>query len=201
MLNSWLPFFRDTMYEPVFKDPYIFKVWMWILSKASIKQRMLMVNNTVVELQPGEALIESRSMAAEFLDLSEGKYRRILDNLVKLGYITKKTTNKYTIVNVIKWEKYSVVKEKSVHQSANKYPTKNNQTNIKQTSDNQDKARLYINNNYNNLNNYNNYNNSNNSNNTVPTPKSTKFRNFEPSPDATVDKEWEKENLKRVMNI
>ena len=93
--------------------------------------------------------------------------------------------------------KYSVVKEKSVHQNANKYPTKNNQTIIKQPSDNQDKARLYINNNYNNLNNY---NNSNNSNNTVPTPKPTKFRNFEPTPDATVDEEWEKENLKSVLN-
>ena len=85
MQNSWLPFFRDTLYEPVFKDPYIFKVWMWILSKASIKPRMITVNNAVVELQAGDALIESRSIAAEFLDLSEGKYRRILENLVKLN--------------------------------------------------------------------------------------------------------------------
>ena len=195
MLNSWFPFFRDTVYEPVFKDPYIFKVWMWILSKASIKPRMITVNNTVVELQSGEALIESRFIAAEFLDLSEGKYRRILDNLEKLGYITKKTTNKYTIINVIKWEKYSVIKEKNNHQNANKYPTKNNQNNFKRTSDDQDKASLYINNNYNNLNNY------NNSNNNIPTPKSTKFRNFEPTPDAAVDKEWEKENLKKFLKV
>ena len=33
----------------------------------------------------------------------------------------------------------------------------------------------------------------------VPTPKSTKFRNFEPTPDAAVDKEWEKENLKKQL--
>ena len=197
MQNSWLPFFRDTLYEPVFKDPYIFKVWMWILSKASIKPRMITVNNAVVELQAGDALIESRSIAAEFLDLSEGKYRRILENLVKLGYITKKTTNKYTIINVIKWEKYSVVRGNTVQQNANKHPTKNNQNNIRQTSDNQDKARLYINNNYNNYNNSNNYNNLNNS---VPTPKSTKFRNFEPSGDFVPDKDWEKEKLKRLLD-
>lgn len=197
MQNSWLPFFRDTLYEPVFKDPYIFKVWMWILSKASIKPRMITVNNAVVELQAGDALIESRSIAAEFLDLSEGKYRRILENLVKLGYITKKTTNKYTIINVIKWEKYSVVKGNTVQQNTNKHPTKNNQNNIRQTSDNQDKARLYINNNYNNYNNSNNYNNLNNS---VPTPKSTKFRNFEPGGDFVPDKDWEKEKLKRLLD-
>ena len=90
-----------------------------------------------------------------------------------------------------------MVRGNSVQQNANKHPTKNNQNNIRQTSDNQDKARLYINNNYNNYNNSNNYNNLNNS---VPTPKSTKFRNFEPDGDFVPDKDWEKEKLKRLLD-
>ncbi len=200
MSKSWLPYYRDTMYEPVFKDPYIFKVWMWILAKASTQERSVTVNNTVVQLQAGEALIESRSVAAEFLDLSEGKYRRILDNLEKLGYITKKTTNKYTIINVINWGNFSMVKDKSSHQTANKMPTQNHQNACKQPSNDREKAGLnIIKNNINNKN-YINKNNYNNSNNWVPTPKSTEFRNFEPSSDFVIDKEWEIENLRKMMN-
>lgn len=172
------------MYEgPIFDDSDTFKTLCWLAYKSCYEDTFVITNNIKVDLKKGEVFLESRKKAAEALNLTENRYRTILKNLEKAGEIEVKATNKYTVIRLVKWKPLEP-----------KSPTKHQQNTNNPPSDRQQNTNPYIN-----INNKNNINNSNILNNCVPTPKPTKFRNFEPSNVPVYDIEWERRNIKRQM--
>ena len=184
MGKNFVAVYLDMMREVIFDDSEMFKTYVWILSKTRYKDGYIISNKVKVDLKRGEALIESRKWAAEVLNLSENRYRKILKDLEELGYIKIKSTNRYTIIKPLKWALYEQSDDNNNQPTTNKTPTKNQQTtnsyiNIKDNIRNIKEVNSRI---------------------SVPTPKSTKFRNFEPSGDFVPGTDWEKENLKRLLN-
>lgn len=167
---SWVKLHRSLINDIVFDDPEVLKVWIWILCKVSYKNKTEIEKKQVVKLEPGQMIVKSRKEAAEELKISENKYRKSIELLKKLGCITKKSTNKFTVINVVKWEFFQGDADKNNQQNTNKPPTKHQQT----TSHKYKK-------NIKNDKNINNYNAHARERECVPAPKSTKFNNFTPS--------------------
>lgn len=119
--------YRDIMDHTVFTDPYLFKLFSYCLLKASHKEREYLMDNTVVKLQPGE-FIWGRKVASEELNhktppkykISEKSWENKLKVLEKLEIITRKTTNRFTVINVINWGFYQTKDNQS-------YPPTNQQ--------------------------------------------------------------------------
>ena len=185
MSKRFIRVYLDMMREVIFDDSEIFKTYLWLLSQTRYNDGYVILNKVKVELKCGEALIESRKWAAEVLNLSENRYRKILKDLEELGYIKIESTNRYTIIKPLKWVLYGPSDDNNNQPTTNSAPTDNQQT-----------TNPYININNNKRDIKEIYNNT-----SIPTPKQTAFRNFPPTPDATVDKEWEIEKLKKLLNI
>ena len=80
-------------------------------------------------IDTGEAVV-GRKTLADALDLSEQQVRTALDKLEKSKVISKKTTNKYTVVKVLKFCIYQGVEN-------NEQPTNNQQITNEQPTNNQ----------------------------------------------------------------
>ena len=174
----------DWMYEgPIFADSDTFKTLCWLAYKSCYEDTFVIVNNIKVNLKKGEVFLESRKKAAQALNLGETRYRNILRNLEEAGEIEVKSTNRYTIIKLIKWHHLEPKQPADNQHTTNKRPTYNRQT-----------TDPYIN-----INNKNNINNSNLLNNCVPTPKATKFRNIEATNVPDFGIEWERENIRRQI--
>ena len=137
MNNSWVKLYRSLIDDAVFDDAETLKVWIWILCKVVYKAETRVYKKQVVELEPGQMII-SRKDAAEILKISERKFRDAIDILEKIGCISKKTTNRFTLINVIKWGFFQGQAEDFDQQTTNKRPT-NDQPIIKR------KIRILIN--------------------------------------------------------
>ena len=193
MNKTWVKLYRSLIDSAVFNDAEILKVWIWILCKAEYIKSTKVVKKQVIELEPGQ-LITSRKEAAEILNISERKFRSALQTLEELGCIEQKTTNKFTLINVMKWGFFQGQRKEFDQQTTNKRPTNDQQT-----------TSLYNKKNYKNIKNNNNYNNARTHarerKNCVPTPKSTKFNNFTPSGDidyAELEKKAFEKQLERI---
>ena len=183
MSKRFVSVYVDMMREAVFDDSEMFKTYVWILSQMRYKDGYIILHKVKVDLKRGEALIGSRKWAAEVLNLSENRYRKILKDLEELGYIKIESTNRYTIIKPLKWTLFEQLDDNNNQPTTNRAPTGHQPTTNSYININNNKRDIKEI--YNNI--------------SVPTPKSTKFRNFEPTPDAAVDKEWEKENLKKQL--
>ena len=123
MNNSWVKLYRSLIDSAVFSDAEILKVWIWILCKVTYRQKTEIEKKQVVEVQPGQMIVTSRKEAAEELNITENKYRKAIDLLEKLGCISKKSTNKFTLITVVKWGFFQGGEDEFHQQTTNKPPT------------------------------------------------------------------------------
>jgi asparagine N-glycosylation enzyme membrane subunit Stt3 len=70
------------------------------------------------------------------LGVTEQRVRTALLLLEGLGIITSNSTNRYSIITIVKYEEYQNVKDKVASNSTNKQPTNNQQITTKQEEDN-----------------------------------------------------------------
>ena len=96
-----------------------------------------------ISLKKGEFVTSMKSMT-ESVGISERTYRTIIKNLTDCGFLTTKTTNKYTIITICNYESYQQVKDSNRQsndnqttynrQSTDNQPTINRQSNDNQTT-------------------------------------------------------------------
>ena len=184
MSKRFVSVYLDMMKEVIFDDSEMFKTYVWILSQTRYKDGYVILNKVKVNLKRGEALIESRKWAAEVLNLSENRYRKILKDLEELGYVKIESTNRYTIIKPLKWALYEQLDDNNNQPTTNRAPTDHRQTT---------NSYININNNKRDIKEI--YNNT-----SIPTSRPTGFSNFTPSASSSVDPEWEKENLKKQLS-
>lgn len=152
--RGWISVHRKIINNPVFQDPYLFKLWMYCLLKASHKEHKQLVGKEIVTLQEGQ-FIWGRNEAANELNhgtrpkeqKSPSTWERYLKLLEELEMLNRITNNKYTIVNIVNWsvyQDYKIGNEQDVEQ----------QMNNERTADEQ---QVNTNNNVNNANNVNKY--------------------------------------------
>ena len=88
------------------------------------------------KLNPGDAVIGSDALATT-LGMTRQQVRTALKKLGQTGEITRKVTNKFTVVTIVKWAKYQIDGSEDNQQTTNNQPTDNQQTTNNQPTDNQ----------------------------------------------------------------
>jgi hypothetical protein len=99
---------------------------MYCLMKASHTDYKQLVGLKVVNLKPGQ-FIFGRSKAASELNMKETTVWRYMKLLEKLGSISLKSNNKFTVVTIDKWGDYQSHEDDFGQQKNNKRTTKEQQ--------------------------------------------------------------------------
>ena len=111
-MNGWVKLHRQLKQSAVFDNPKLLKIWVWILLKATHKERQQIVGRRTVTLQPGQ-FIFGRNAAAGELDMPPSTLRDYMQILADMGNITLRPDTKYTLVSVDNWEVYQSPEEKT----------------------------------------------------------------------------------------
>lgn len=110
-MKGWLKLHRNLIYNPIFQNENLLKVWIWCLSKATHKPRRQMVGNQFVDLLPGE-FVTGRKIAGEELNMPSSTAWNRLKTLEKNESIEIKSENKFSIIKILNWESYQVDDDK-----------------------------------------------------------------------------------------
>ena len=114
---------RKSIESTIFQDRDIWRFWSWCLMKASWKKHNVLVGTALVPLEPGQFVFGRKAASIE-LGISEQKIRTIARFLLTERLIHKKSTNKFSIITIINWERYQ--QDDHPHQPAtNQQPTSN----------------------------------------------------------------------------
>lgn len=106
---------RRSLDSDVYTNKNLWRLWTLCLMKASHKEIVSLAPGTVipVELLPGQFVTGRFALHEEFekgtpenQHLSPITLWRHLKNLEKMGNLIIKTTNKYSIISIVKWEEY-----------------------------------------------------------------------------------------------
>ena len=127
-MDGWLKLYRSILDSAVFQDAEILKVWIWLLCNVAFEQHDTICYGKVIHLKPGQ-IATGRKKIAQCTDLNENKVYRALTALKSLGNIEIKSTNKYSIITIVNWDKYQ-------GENGNR-TTNEQQTNCKTTAEEQ----------------------------------------------------------------
>lgn len=134
-MDGWLKLYRSILDSAVFQDAEVLKVWIWLLCNVSFEQHDTVCYGKVIHLKPGQ-IATGRKKIAQCTDLNENKVYRALTTLKSLGNIEIKSTNKYSIITVVNWDKYqdeNVKRTSSEQQNNSRTTTEEQQANSKTT--------------------------------------------------------------------
>lgn len=124
MHRGYAKLWRKSLDSAVWKNPNLWRFWTWCLMKATHKETADMVGYQCVQLQPGE-FIFGRKKACLETGLSEQTIRTCLVSLEKLGNLTIKTTNKFSVLTIVKWEDYQDCNQQVTSKPTNNQPATN----------------------------------------------------------------------------
>ena len=138
MHRGYINLWRKSLDSGIFKDHTLWTFWSWCLLKSTWKKRQVIFNMQVVDLEPGQ-FIFGRKVASYELGISEQKVRTCLKKIEKMGNITIKATNRYSIISIMNWGTYQqdqpTANQPHNQQLTSRQPTVNQQL----TTNNKDK--------------------------------------------------------------
>lgn len=148
VLNGYIMLHRKILNWRWYSDTVVRSVFIHLLLSAAYKDTSW--HDTAIHA--GQALITVRSVSEE-LGLSEKQVRSALEKLKKTGEVTIRTTNRFSIVTIEKWESFQSKKDSAANGKSLRGQTEENQ------QANGGQAANIINNNKNKKNKYYNYTN------------------------------------------
>lgn len=100
---------RKLLYSDTFSNPVTLKVWIWLLLKATWKERVTSTPNgrgyIDVKIKRGE-LIFGRKIVSEDLGISASALYRQIQKLKDMGNITIQPNTHYSIITICNYESY-----------------------------------------------------------------------------------------------
>ena len=133
--QGWIKTYRKIIDWEWYTDANVFRVFMHILLSANYSPKKW----HGMTVNAGELVTSIGSLAAQ-LKLTEQQIRTALNKLEKTGEITKKSTNRNTVIFAVNYEFYQSLNYEEQQSDNNQVTTKqqsdNNQITTKQQSDN-----------------------------------------------------------------
>lgn len=140
--SDWVKLFRDVADCEWSDCPDTVSVYIHLLCRARYKDG----HYRGIELRRGQA-VYGRSELANTCGITERKVRTAIERLLKSGHVTKRTTNKFTVVTITDCGFEEKEKEETANESSSKRPANDQQTTtnkdsktVKQLSSNEDKS-------------------------------------------------------------
>lgn len=103
--QGWIKLHRRLLENTIFTSEKGLKIWVWCLLKANHQDQDVFSGRQRVHISAGQ-FIMGRNTAKEELKMAVGTIWFWLDLLEKDKYIERKSTNKYSIVTVLNYDKY-----------------------------------------------------------------------------------------------
>lgn len=111
MKENWIKLHRKLTDSAVFSDANCLKAWIYILCNVAYRDHDTIYRGEVVHLQAGQ-MITGRKILANELDISEKQTYKLLKTLEKLGNISIKADNRFSLITVVNWGFYQSDDEK-----------------------------------------------------------------------------------------
>ena len=112
--------YRQIEESEVWADPFLLKVWLWCMIRASWKERWVPVSTgrgiVNVHLLPGQ-FIFGRNTAAASLAMPGSSVEGRMAKLQQIGNIEIRPVTHYSIVSVCKWASFQLPEEHGRHPS------------------------------------------------------------------------------------
>jgi hypothetical protein len=122
MSTGWVKLHRKILDNPIFKNDKLFRVFMYLLLKASHTERDQLIGDSIVHLETGQWATGRKAISRD-TGLTEQNVRTAISKLEKLGILTIKVTVKYSIFSITNWHNH----QQDNQQVTNKQPTSNQQ--------------------------------------------------------------------------
>ena len=146
-MEGWIKVHRKVLDNPVIsKDADYLAVWIYLLLNATHKEVSAIFKGKKILLIPGQ-LITGRKSISEDLSISESKIYRILNDFKSEQQIEQQTSNKNSLITILKWNEYQNNEQQNEQQMNNKRTASEQQVNTNKNERNKE----YINNNINNF--------------------------------------------------
>ena len=107
--KGFIGVYRDIVNHWIYKDAELFKVWFEMIYRArySFEPETKMIEGHLVTINRGEFIFGRKSWS-ERLGVGERRLRTLIKNLTQDNMIELvKKYNKFTVYNIIKYEKYN----------------------------------------------------------------------------------------------
>lgn len=109
-MDGYIFFYRSIIESPIFADPWLLKIWVWCLMKATYAPHKICHDSKVISLERGQFLYGRKRALEELCDgkntISESTFYRKMKILELNGSIIQKTNTKYTLVTVVNYWLY-----------------------------------------------------------------------------------------------
>jgi hypothetical protein len=103
--GGWLRLHRKFRSDPRYADSEHVHIWVHLLLNAAFRDTPALFDGKAVILKPGQ-LITSRGEICELCGVSEGKVKRVLDNLRSDQQIDQRAGKKHSLFTVRNWAKH-----------------------------------------------------------------------------------------------
>jgi hypothetical protein len=124
--QGWIKLHRKLLENPIFSSEKGLKIWIWCLLKATHSQQDFYLGQQPISLINGQ-FVFGREIASQELKMSASTVRNWIRILKKDSYITIKSTNKYSIITICKWNIYQDINQQKGQQNKNKWKTNGKQ--------------------------------------------------------------------------
>lgn len=122
-METWIKLYRKFREWEWYTDAVVSRLYLHLLLSANWETKKW----KGITINPGE-LVTSIAMLSEELNISVRQTRTAIDKLIECHAIDKKTTNKYTLIKVLKYCNYQNTEELSDKQMTNERQTNDKQT-------------------------------------------------------------------------
>ena len=122
-MTGWIKIHNKILSWEWLDKPEMISVWLYLLLTANWKDKVWQG----VTVKRGQTII-GREKLSKTLGISEQKIRNCIKRLKSTSQITIKTTNRYSIITIVKWEEYQGRLEKQPDEQPANQQTNNQQT-------------------------------------------------------------------------
>lgn len=113
MKEGYIKLYRKITHNHIWQDPQKLRLWLLCLLKASHQQKQFLIENQVIVLSPGQFITGRHSIEEDYNKELQTKFRvfgktlwRWLKVLETQGFVSIKSTNKYSIITIVNWILY-----------------------------------------------------------------------------------------------
>jgi hypothetical protein len=136
-MEGYINLHRSLLDSEIFASKIGLKIWIWLLLKATYKQRFVSITigkgESTVKLERGEILF-GRFTAEEALNIDGSTIYKWLKQMEEIDMITIKSNSHYSIITINKYNEYNKIEsdESSNHSTTIQQPNDNHSTTIQQ---------------------------------------------------------------------
>ena len=106
-MSGYIKIYRSVTRNQIWNDKPFSKgqAWIDLLLRANHKDSKVLINDTWIEIKPGETIWSIKDMAERW-GWSRSKVGRFIDGLQTERMVHQKRTSKFTKITVVNWKKY-----------------------------------------------------------------------------------------------